>query len=130
MVNNDRVSENKAATKKIVDMFVTGDLAEVHSIIASDYLDHQGLGGVEIGGPHGFRQVVGAARTGLPNLQVIIEDLIAEGDKVVVRLRWHSTAPGGKVIDRETIDILRFVNAQAVEHWGAVSWSSEEARRD
>ena len=47
MVNNDRVSENKAATKKIVDMFVTGDLAEVHSIIASDYLDHQGLGGVE-----------------------------------------------------------------------------------
>ena len=107
-------------------MFLTGDLADVHSVIASDYLDHQGLGGVELRGQQGFRQVIGAARQGLPNLQVTIEDLLAEGDKVVVRLHWHSTDPGGRIIDRETIDIVLFVDGQAVEHWGAVSWISEQ----
>lgn len=130
MNNNDRVSQNRAAMKKIVDMFTTGDLTGVHSVIASDYVDHQGLAGVEIRGQHGFRQVVGAARTGLPNLQVSIDDLIAENDKVIVRLHWHSTNPGGTTIDRETIDILRFIHGQAVEHWGAVSWISEEPPRD
>jgi predicted SnoaL-like aldol condensation-catalyzing enzyme len=51
--------------------------------------------------------------------------LIAEGDKVVVRLRWHSTDLTGKTLDRETIDIIRLANGQMVEHWGAEAWSSE-----
>jgi predicted ester cyclase len=55
----------------------------------------------------------------VPNLQVTIEDLIAEADHVAVRLQWHSTDANGKKIDRETIDILRFVNGIVVEHWGA-----------
>ncbi len=84
MSTSDKLNENKAATQKIVEMFATGDLVQLNEVIAPGYLDHQGLGGVEIRGQHGFRQVVTAARTGLPNLRVVIDDLIAEGDKVVV----------------------------------------------
>ncbi len=116
--------------KKIVDIFTTGDLSEVNLVISSDYIDHQGLSGIDISGQQGFSQVVKAARKGLPNLHVIIQDLIAEDDKVVARLQWHSTDPTGKKIDRETIDILRFVNGQAVEHWGAESWTSENSPSD
>ena len=116
--------------KKIVDIFTTGDLSEVNLVIAPDYLDHQGLVGINIRGQEGFSQVVMAGRKGLPNLYVVIEDLIAEDDKVVTRLQWHSTDSVGKKIDRETIDILRFVNGQAVEHWGAKSWTSESSASD
>jgi predicted SnoaL-like aldol condensation-catalyzing enzyme len=130
MTNSDRFNENKVAMKKIAGMFTTGDLSEVNLVIASDYFDHQGLRGIAIRGQQGFRQVVTAARKGLPNLQVVIQDLIVEDDKVVARLQWHSTDPTGKKIDRETIDILRFINGQAVEHWGAESWTSESSPSD
>lgn len=115
--------QNKAVMRKIIEMFATGDLSEVNSVFAEGYVDHQGLGEIEIRGPQGFSRVVTAARRACPDLQVDIEDLIAEGDRVVVRLHWHGARPewGQRSArsDRETIDIVRFANGQAVEHWGA-----------
>ena len=111
--------QNKALMRKIIHMFATGDLSKVRSIFAEDYIDHQGLGDIEIRGPQGFSRVVMAARRACPHLQVDVEDLIAEGDRVVVRLHWHGVQPDGEKSDRETIDIVRFANGQAVEHWGA-----------
>ncbi len=124
MTAGEILNQNKMATKKIVDIFSTGNLSEVKAVISADYIDHQGLIGIDISGQQGFTQVVKAARTFL-NLRVFIQDLIAEDDKVVARLHWHSTDSTGKKINRETIDILRFVNGQAVEHWGAEAWSTE-----
>src|ERR1700736_6238021 len=42
-------------------------------------------------GPAGAMQYVGAALKKVPDLQVRIEDLIAEDDKVVVRNHWTGT---------------------------------------
>jgi predicted ester cyclase len=113
--------EHKASMRKIIATFATGDLSEVNSLFAEGYVDHQGLGAIQIRGPEGFRRVVTAARSDCPDLQVDIEDLIAEGDRVVVRLCWHGTQADGTRIEREIIDIVRFTNSQAVEHWGAAS---------
>jgi hypothetical protein len=57
-------------------------------------------------------------------------DLIAEGDEVVVRLQWHGTGHTGKKVDRETIDIIRLLDGQMIEHWGAEAWSSEGSPTD
>lgn len=129
MLSNS-VPEHKAATRKIVAMFNTGDLAEVDAIFAAEYIDHQRPLWLDETGPEEFRQIVLSARTSLPNLQVTIEALIAEGDSVAARLHWHSTHPAGKTIDRETLDILRFVNGKAVEHWGAEAWMTETTQND
>lgn len=112
------VAKNKALMRKIVDMFATGDLSQVSTVIATEYIDHQGLQGVVITGADGFSRVVAAARTGCSDLRISIEDLMAEGDRVAARLRWVCLRPTGEKIARETIDILRFANGQAVEHWG------------
>jgi predicted SnoaL-like aldol condensation-catalyzing enzyme len=125
-----RVHENKIAIKKIVEIFNTGDLAEVDSLFSSEYVDHQRPAWLDSTGPEEFKQIVLSARKSLPNLQVTIEDLIAEGDRVVARLHWRSTLPAGKNIDRETIDILRFVNGKVVEHWGAEVWTTETTQND
>ena len=130
MINSDRLNENKAALKKIVVIFNTGDLAEVNLIFSPDYVDHQRPPGMDVSGPDEFKQIVRGARTSLLKLKVTIEDLIAEDDKVVARLQWHSTDPAGKKIDRETIDILRLANGQVVEHWGAESWTSDNSPSD
>jgi predicted SnoaL-like aldol condensation-catalyzing enzyme len=44
------------------------------------------------------------------------------------RLRWHHIEADGTVVERETIDIIRSVDGQAVEHWGAEVFRREAPR--
>ena len=110
--------ENKTLMRQIIKMFCTGDLFDADSAIAVDYVDHQEMPGLDTTGLEGFSRVLMTARNDYPDLQVRIEDLIAEGDRVVVRLLWQGTHQSGKKISRETIDIVRFANGHAVEHRG------------
>jgi predicted ester cyclase len=123
-----RAGGNKALMRKMVRMFETGDLSSVAAVVGAEYVDHQGLGGMALKSADGFSRVVAAARTALPDLHVSIEDLIAEDDRVVARLRWHGTRPTGEHVDRETIDIVRFAGGRAVEHWGMCVSTSETLR--
>ena len=115
----------KAALLRMVQIFESGDLADIRFVVSDHYLDHQGLGGSGIRGRDGFARVVSAARSTWRDLRVTAEDLIADGDRVAARLHWHGTNEQGTPIDRETIDIVRFADALAVEHWGTRLWSSE-----
>jgi len=56
---------------------------------------------------------------GFADLAVSIEDLFAEGDRAVARIRWRGIRLDGGIVECETIDIERFEGNQAVEHWGA-----------
>jgi predicted SnoaL-like aldol condensation-catalyzing enzyme len=111
------LDENKAVMRRMVEMFATGNLSDVRAVIAARYIDHQGLSGSAVTGPDGFRHVVMTARSSYPNLRIEVKDLITEGDSVALRLRWYGMRQG-KPMERETIDIVRFVKGQAVEHWG------------
>jgi predicted SnoaL-like aldol condensation-catalyzing enzyme len=126
MSDNDSLNQHKAVLKRIVDIFNMGDLSEVDVIFSPDYVDHQQPPGMNVIGPDEFKQIVMDAKTSLLKLNVTIEDLIAEADKVVARLQWHSTDLAGKKLNRETIDILRIVEGQVVEHWGAEAWTSDD----
>src|SRR5260370_37346731 len=61
-----------------------------------------------------------------PEFRITIEDLVAEGDKVVFRMTGRGThhgafmgiTPTGKPMTITIIDIARFANGQVVEHWG------------
>lgn len=114
----------KEALEKIVEIFNSGDTSYVESIFSPSYIDHQKPEWLKVDSLEEFRQIVLGARKSLPNLKVTIEDSIEENNKIVARLQWHSVDDSGKRVDRETIDILYFVDGKAVEHWGAESWSS------
>src|SRR5260370_29639742 len=69
-------------------------------------------------GPEGAIQYVGAALKKVPDLQVTIEDLIAEGDKVVVRNHWTGTDAASKQrLEFSGIVIWRIANRQIVDRW-------------
>lgn len=127
MTDSHRSNENKAILNRIVDIFNTGDLYKVDLIFSPDYIDHQKPLGMDIDGPNEFKQIVTNARQSLRELTVTIEDLIAEEDKVAGRLRWHIIDLAGNEIHRETLEILRFVSGQVVEHWGAEAWRKEKS---
>ena len=109
--------------RRMLAAFATGDTHECHEYVSASYLDHQGRGGEPLHGPDGFEQVVRAAhRTTAPQLSV--EDLIVDGTRAAARIRWRFTSQDqGYVTERETIEIVRVEGGQAVEHWGAESWS-------
>jgi predicted SnoaL-like aldol condensation-catalyzing enzyme len=69
-------------------------------------------------GPAGAMQYVGAALKKVPDLQVRIEDLIAEDDKVVVRNHWSGTdAASQQRLEFSGIVIWRIAHRQLVERW-------------
>jgi predicted SnoaL-like aldol condensation-catalyzing enzyme len=114
------MDDAKCVMRKMVEIFATGNLETLDSVVSTAYVDHQGLGDLEIHGPEGFRRLVMAVRAPhKKDVWVRIEDLIGEGDGAAARLRWHHRQADGTVVERETINIIRSVNGQAVEHWGA-----------
>ena len=69
-------------------------------------------------GPAGAMQYVGGALKRFPDLRVTIEDIIAEGNKVVVRNRWTATDPAqNKKIAFGGIVIWRIAHRQLAERW-------------
>jgi predicted SnoaL-like aldol condensation-catalyzing enzyme len=69
-------------------------------------------------GPAGAKQYVGGAYKRFPDIHVVIEDLIADDDKVVVRNRWTGTdATSNQRIQFSGIVIWRIANRQIQERW-------------
>ena len=69
-------------------------------------------------GPAGAKQYVGAALQKFPDMHVTIEDIIAEGDKVVVRNTWRASNPAnGAKLQFAGIVIWRIAHRQLVERW-------------
>jgi steroid delta-isomerase-like uncharacterized protein len=72
-----------------------------------------------------IRQVVASRRDAFPDIQVTVEDQVAEGEKVSTRRTWHATHLGayrgiaatGKRVTWAQISIVRFAEGKIVEDW-------------
>jgi len=120
-----RGEDNKALVRRwFEEVLNKRDLAAIGDFIAPTYVGHA-PGAPDVKGPDGFRQRLTALHTAFPDLSETIEDIIAEGDKVVVRNTLRGThrgdfmgiAPTGKLVTWTTIGILRIVNSKFEEGW-------------
>ncbi len=112
---------NGEQMRLMVKFFNTGDLSELTSVVATDYVDHQGVGQGPLLGVDGFAGVVRLSRERHPELSVDVDELHDIGDVVVAKLNWSEPSPGtaANVTYRRTIEVVRFTEGLAVEHWGA-----------
>jgi steroid delta-isomerase-like uncharacterized protein len=120
--------DHVASLRRAFDHLNEGNLDGFMDLFADDFVEHQVLGDFPPT-KEGVRQFFEAFFEAFPDLRNDIEDVVAEGDKVVVRVRATGTnegtfmgmPPTGKSIDLEAIDIVRFRDdGKAVEHWGAM----------
>ena len=89
--------ENKAILRRVTDeVFNQGNLDVVDELFSPDYVLHDpGIPGGELRGPEDFKQHwVSMFRTAFPDLQLSVEDQVAEGDKVVTRYTGRGTHQG------------------------------------
>jgi predicted SnoaL-like aldol condensation-catalyzing enzyme len=113
----------KAVLRAMVEMLSTGDVSDVESVVGADYVDHQD----DLRGPESFRALVKRVHESGESVAIRVEDLIGDGDRAAARLRWTHANHDGSIVERETIDMIRCENGQAVEHWGAEIWRRKEA---
>lgn len=118
-------SDNKARQRRVwEEVFNKGDLSLVPELFAASYVFH-GPMGMEFKGPEGFKQMAIMFRGAFPDLRVVIEDMFAEGDKVVSRVTGQGMhkgslfgiAPMGKKVSYSGILITRFAGGKEVEAW-------------
>lgn len=115
-------------TKKLLHDFLDeclnrGNLDAMDKYIAPEFVDHRfpDRRGIE-----GQRQGFAELRRAFPDIRDAVEDVIAEGDRIVLRFTMRGTHRGeflgvpatGRQVTWSGINIARVANGKFVEIWG------------
>jgi steroid delta-isomerase-like uncharacterized protein len=118
---------NKAVVREHFEQVWNRGIAEaVAETLAPDYVGYDPNSAGAIQGPDGYLKATAAFRAAFPDARFTIEELIAEGDRVVVRLvlratqsdSWHGAVPSHRAISVDGVIIYRMANGTIVESWG------------
>jgi len=119
-------SEMKDFVRRHFEDFVNQQKPEViRRNMTENFLDHDGPGGKETG-VHGDEDMMRAMYRIMPDLHIDIDEMIAEGDKVVCRNRWRGTnAQTGKRMEFHGFVEWRFEGGRIAERWATVTAPAE-----
>jgi len=115
--------ENKAVVRRFVDeIFDQGNVAAVDELVADSFVPHTWP---SVTGKEDFKQTVVRMAKAVKDPHHTIDDMVAEGDKVSVRLTSHAVQTGdvmgvkaaGKEYTIAEQHIFRVVDGKVVEHW-------------
>jgi len=131
-----QATANKATFSRFHDAVNTGD-AEVISktideVVEPDVLFHAPVP-TGATGAQALKQVWAVLLRAFPDLHVAVEDVIAEGDKVVARNtvtgtqqgEYRGLPPTGKSVAYNEIFVVRFAGSRIAEIWGVVDVLSQ-----
>jgi steroid delta-isomerase-like uncharacterized protein len=117
--------ENKAVVRRLLDVWEQGNIDLIDELLAPDYVNHSPATPEQPTGPEGLKGVVSMFRSAIPDLKMVVEDMIAEGDKVVLRYALEGThegelfgiPPTGKQLSVKGIAVERVSDGKIREHW-------------
>jgi steroid delta-isomerase-like uncharacterized protein len=113
------------ATQFYNEVINKGDTGVMNSIVSDNFIDHNAPPNSPKG-VEGFKQFLTMVGTAFPDIQVKIEELLADSDKVVARLTINGTQtgvlmgnipPSGKHAVWTGIDILKIEYGVITERW-------------
>ncbi len=119
------LDENKKLYLRLADEVLTNkNLAVADELIASDFRERVG-GEARRVGVEGFKAARLRRNAAFPDWKVTVDDIIAEGDKVVARATGEGThlgeymgiPPTGRRIKVSWIAIYRIADGRLAEHW-------------
>lgn len=117
---------NKQVVKRIWDELVNHSRFDrVDELVGPDFLDHTPLPG-QPSDIEGLKQRLQVLHAAFPDFHSNIDDLLAEGDKVVARITstgshqrsFLGVPPTGRRWTIMEIHILRITGGKLSEHWG------------
>jgi serine phosphatase RsbU (regulator of sigma subunit) len=128
--------KNKALVRRFWESVARGDLEALDKLLAPDFVDHSLLAGQEPG-REGYKRQVAEQHAALSDIRPVIEDQLAQGDKVVTRLTWRSVHDRGEYFglmprDKEVVvtamSMHRIVGGKIAEEWSEDNVAAEVAQ--
>lgn len=120
--------QNKAAARVVFEVWSSGDLERLDELVASQVVHHDPYDPHAAEGLAGMKRTIELNRAAFPDMQLVVDDQIAEGDKVVTRWRGEMTHLGtlgsvpatGRRVTITGITIDRFEGGKIFEAWRSV----------
>jgi predicted ester cyclase len=118
--------DNKALVRRLyTEVMGKGNMTEADVLLSTQYVEHFP---VPTPGREGLKQLVMMVRSAFPDIHPTVEDAVAEGDKVAVRVVARGThqnafmgiVPSGKAVEWREMHIYRVADGKIVEHWGEI----------
>ena len=118
--------DNKALVRRYIEIgWSRGDLEAVRESVTANYHRHQPGMPFPVETGAALEELVGMYRKGLPDLEVVIDHIVAEGDLVATRVTARGThagelagiAPTGKRVEFTASDVFRLTDGRIVESW-------------
>ena len=113
--------------RHIEEGFNRGDWTVCESTLADDYTAYYGAEGKANVGRDTYVKVCKFLRQSFPDVHIVIVDLIAEGDKIVMRYTEHGTLTGSAFLgiepaaqhyEKPGTTVYRVVDGRLAESWG------------
>jgi steroid delta-isomerase-like uncharacterized protein len=119
--------QNKTVVRQFIEgVFNQGNVSLANEIVSPDYVEHEQLPPGMPQGREGFEMMIPMLHSAFPDFKATIEDIVAEDDKVVIRMTWSGTQQGefmglpasGNQMSIAIIDIFRLTDGKIMDHWG------------
>ena len=121
--------EHKALVRRWWDGLNQGNADElIDEIYAPDYVLHDPSLPQPVTGLHGIHEFIAAITAAFPDAHTTIEDLVAEGDRVVQRITFRGTHQGefmgvpatGNEVSVWAVVVSRMAGGKIAEEWQLV----------
>jgi steroid delta-isomerase-like uncharacterized protein len=118
------LERNRAIARSIFEVGLNaGDYEAIAAVTADDFIDHDIHVETGLTGREDLRQALVDIRTGFPDIEVTVEQTLAEGEWVATRNTWRGThqgtfngiAPTGRRIEITGIVLWRIVDGMIKE---------------
>ena len=118
------VAQNEALVRQVLELIDARELDAAFELYAEDYIYH-GPGGQELRGRDGIRGLWTVFLAGFPDLTSSVDDMISQGDKLVLRWTIQGTHTGeflgvpasNRKMTLPMTEIFRIANGQLAEAW-------------
>lgn len=109
--------EHKALASRIYEAFNTRNIDALDDLLAPDFVDRTtGLG------PESIKEAWVHLFSTYPQICALPQDMIAEGDKVAVRVQFQGVATPPEQDRAWMVEIARIVDGKVRELWNVISW--------
>ncbi|QYR22484.1 ester cyclase [Paenibacillus sp. sptzw28] len=117
---------NKQLMHRFTVFINTASEKLAEELIAPDAIFHVAGQTEPMRGPSGYLAIIAMMRSGFPDIQWKLEEMVAEGDKVAVRFTMHGTHQGTffgfpattNTIEVQAMNFYRLSGGQIVEEYG------------